>query len=269
MAQGHEAGQADASTDWAPVLGQVNSVLHLAGRHVGDVETFERDIAMTLNLARQAATHGVERFVFLSSIKVNGETTRPGQVFCETDTPEPVDTYGKSKLRIEQALSEIDLPVTIVRVPLVYGPGVRANFRRLINAVERGWPLPLGAVNNRRSLLAVSNLCDFLMRVLDEPGTVRETYVLADGEDVSTTELLQRLGRAMNRPARLFSVAPDLLEGGLRFAGLGNIADRLICDLRVDVGKARALGWTPPISLDEGLIAAVSRRPAGQGLSKT
>lgn len=260
VALGRDAGEADATTDWSTMLGEARCVVHLAGRHVGDQQAFERDIEMTLNLARQAAAHGVERFVFLSSIKVNGEVTGPGRVFREADTPEPIDTYGQAKLRIEQALAELDLPVTIVRAPLVYGPGVSGNFRKLINAVERGWPLPLGAVDNQRSLVAVGNLCDFILHVLDEPAAVGETYVLADGEDVSTAELLRRLARSLDRPSRLFSVAPELLETGLRFAGLGGVADRLIRDLRVDIGKARQLGWQPPLSFDDGL-ATLSRQP--------
>lgn len=262
VARGRDAGAADGTTDWSPMLDGARSVVHLAGRHVGDAQAFEADIEMTLNLARQAAARGVERFVFLSSIKVNGERTAPGQVFTEADTPEPLDLYGQSKLRIEQALAALDLPVTIVRAPLVYGPGVNGNFRKLINAVERGWPLPLGAVENRRSMVAVGNLCDFIMRGLDEPAAAGETYVLADGEDVSMPDLLRRLARAMNRPSRLFSVAPQLLETGLRVAGLGGIADRLICDLRVDIGKARGLGWQPPLSIDDGL-ALVTRQPEG------
>lgn len=260
VALGRDAGVASGKTNWAPLLADAHTVVHLAGRHVGDAETFERDVDMTLNLARQAAERGVARFVFLSSIKVNGEFTEPGHVFSEADAPGPVDTYGQSKLRIEQALRELDLPVTIIRAPLVYGPGVSGNFRKLINAVERGWPLPLGAVDNQRSLVAVGNLCDFIIRVLDEPSALGETYVLADGEDVSTTELLQRLARSLNRPSRLFPVAPVLLEGGLRFAGLGGWADRLICNLRVDTSKARQLGWRPPLSFDDGL-ATVSRQP--------
>jgi len=260
VAMGREAGEADAQTDWSDVLGGVRTVVHLAGRHVGDGPTFERDIEMTLNLARQAEAKGIERFVFLSSIKVNGEITVPGQVFSEADTPGPLDAYGQAKLRIERALGELDLAVTVVRAPLVYGPGVSGNFRRLINAVEQGWPLPLGAVENRRSLVAVGNLCDFLMRVVDEPGAVDETYVLADGEDMSTTELLRRLARSLNKPSRLVPVAPGLIEGGLRLAGLGGWADRLMCDLRVDIGKARALGWVPPLSFDAGL-ATVWRQP--------
>jgi nucleoside-diphosphate-sugar epimerase len=264
VALGREAGAVDGTTDWRPLLGEARSVVHLAGRHVGDAAAFERDIQMTLNLARQAAEQGVERFVFLSSIKVNGERTGPGQVFSETDTPGPLDDYGQSKLRIERALSELDLPVTIVRAPLVYGPGVNGNFRRLIKAVDRGWPLPLGAVENRRSMVAVGNLCDFIMRVLDEPAAAGETYVLADGEDVSIPDLLRRLARAMNRPSRLFPVAPQLLESGLRLAGLGGMADRLVCDLRVDIGKARGLGWAPPLSIDDGLMAAARKTSDGR-----
>ena len=266
VALGRDAGQADDTTDWGPVLGGTRCVVHLAGRHVGDAQAFERDIAMTLNLARQAAAHGVERFVFLSSIKVNGEVTARGRVFCEADAPGPVDTYGQSKLRIERALAELDLPVTIIRAPLVYGPGVNGNFRKLINAVERGWPLPLGAVDNKRSMVAVGNLCDFILRVLDEPDAVGETFVLADGEDVSTADLLRRLARSLNRPSRLFPVAPELLETGLRVAGLGGIADRLIRDLRVDIGKARRLGWQPPLSFDEGLRTLSQHPGEFQGL---
>lgn len=260
VAVGHEAGEADGATDWSAALQGVRSVVHLAGRHVGDAPVFERDAEMTLNLARQAAAHGVERFVFLSSIKVNGERTEPGQAFSEADQPGPTDPYAHSKLRIEQALGELGLPATVVRAPLVYGPGVNGNFRKLIQAVEAGWPLPLAAVRNRRSMVAVGNLCDFIIRVLDEPGAAGETYVLADGEDMSTAELLRRLARSLNRPSRLFPVAPGLVEGGLRLVGLGGVADRLLCDLRIDIGKARRLGWVPPISLDAGL-AAVSRQP--------
>ncbi len=266
VAWGRDAGTAYGATDWTPLLGEGGTVLHLAGRHVGDAQVFERDIEMTLNLARQAAAQRVGRFVFLSSIKVNGETTPPGQAFRETDTPRPLDLYGQSKLRIEQALGGLDLPVTIVRVPLVYGPGVKANFRRLIEAVERGWPLPLAAVDNRRSMLAVGNLCDFLLRVADEPSAVGETYLLADGEDVSIPELLRRLARVMDRPSRLLPVPPRLLEAALRAVGRGGVADRLLGDLRVDIAKVTALGWRPPLSVDEGLAAAV--RPP-QGLSNT
>lgn len=268
VATGREAGAADGNTDWRPVLGRVRSVVHLAGRHVGDAQAFERDIEMTLNLAQQAAALGVKRFVFLSSIKVNGERTGPGQVFRESDTPAPLDHYGQAKLRIERALGGLDLPVTIVRAPLVYGPGVNGNFRKLMTAVEKGWPLPLGAVENQRSLVAVGNLCDFIMRVLDEPAAVGETFVLADGEDVSMPELLRRLARAMNRPSRLFPVAPGLLETGLRAIGFDGVADRLLGDLRVDIGKARGLGWQPPLSFDAGLAAVVGRPvEERQGLS--
>jgi nucleoside-diphosphate-sugar epimerase len=167
---------------------------------------------------------------------------------------------------MERGLRAIDMPTTVVRVPLVYGPGVRGNFRRLIEAVDRGWPLPLAAVDNLRSMLAVGNLCDFLLRVADEPAAAGETYLLADGEDVSMPDLLRRLAAVLGRPSRLFPVPPRLLEAALRVVGQGGAADRLLGDLRVDASRARALGWLPPIALDEGLAAAV--RPA-QGLWNT
>ena len=257
---GREAGQADGKTDWNGPLSGVSTVVHLAGRHSGDAQVFERDVEMTLNFARQAAERGVERFVYVSSIKVHGDRTAPGHAFNEADKPEPQDHYGHAKLKMEQALRAMPLPLTVIRPVLVYGPGVNGNFGRLMEAVERGWPLPFGAVENKRSLVAAGNLCDFIMRVLDEPAAVGETYVLSDGEDLSTAELLRRIARLLNRPSRLVPVSPGLIEGAMRVVGLGGLADRLICDLRVDSGKARALGWVPPLSFDDGL-ALLARSP--------
>ena len=254
-AAGHDAPYADAGIDWRSALTDVQSVVHLAGRHVGDAEVFDRDVAMTLNLGRQAADLGIARFVYLSSIKVNGDNTSPGRAFSEADPPDPQDNYGRAKLRMEQGLAALSLPLTVIRPPLVYGPNGRGNFRSLVRAVERGWPLPLAAVANRRSLLGVGNLAHFVQHVLDEPAAIGETYVVSDGHDVSTPALLHAVAQTLGRPCRLFSMPPQLLESGLRVAGLGHAADRLLGDLRVDIGKARQLGWNPPLSLEQGLAA--------------
>jgi nucleoside-diphosphate-sugar epimerase len=261
-AVGRERPEAHGATDWREALTGISAVVHLAGRHGGGGEVLSRDIETTLNLARQAADQGVQRFVYLSSIKVNGDSTEPGRPFTESDVPAPSDSYSSTKLQIEQGLAALPLPVTVIRPTLVYGPAVNGNFRRLMHAVERGWPLPLGAVDNRRSLVGVGNLCDFIIHVLDEAAAAGETYVVSDGADISTAELLRRLALALNRPSRLFALPPRLVDGGLRLVGLHGTAERLLGDLVVDIGKARRLGWEPPLSLDEGL-AALRLQPGG------
>jgi nucleoside-diphosphate-sugar epimerase len=210
-------------------------------------------------LARQAAAAGVKRFVFLSSVKVNGESGR----YTEADPPAPEDAYGISKHEAEAALRAIaqdtGMDVVIIRPPLVYGPGVRANFLALMRAVSRGIPLPLGAVNNRRSLVALSNLVDFIITCIEHPAAANETFLLSDGEDLSTTDLIRRLAGAMGRPARLLPVPESVLIAGAALLGRRDIAQRLLGTLRVDTSKARQLlGWVPPITVDEGLRLAVA-----------
>jgi nucleoside-diphosphate-sugar epimerase len=217
------------------------------------------NVAGTSAFARQAAAAGVKRFVFLSSVKVNGESGR----YTEADPPAPEDAYGISKHEAEAALRAIakdtGMDVVIIRPPLVYGPGVRANFLALMRAVSRGIPLPLGAVNNRRSLVALGNLVDFIVTCIEHPAAANETFLLSDGEDLSTTDLIRRLAAAMGRPARLLPVPESVLIAGAALLGRRDIARRLLGTLQVDTSKAgQLLGWVPPITVDEGLRLAVA-----------
>jgi UDP-glucose 4-epimerase len=214
----------------------------------------------TLNLARQAAQAGVRRFVFLSSIKVNGEGCE--EPYREGDAACPQDPYAISKWEAEQGLRQIELEtgmdVVILRPPLVYGPGVKANFQRLLAAVDKGWPLPLGAVGNRRSLLYLGNLVDAIQLCLVHPAAAGQTYLVSDGEDVSSPELVRRLARAMGCPARLLPVPPAWLRlaGGL--LGRRAVVERLLGSLVVDSSRIRReLGWSPPFRLDAGLAETV------------
>lgn len=253
-------------TDWSLALKNVSVVIHLAARvHVMREEATDSlplyrqvNAAGTLNLARQAASVGVRRFVFLSSIKVNGEETPVGRPFTEEDIPAPCDPYAISKFEAEQDLrslaAETGMEVVIMRPPLVYGPGVRANFLAMLKWLKKGMPLPLGSINNRRSLLGLDNLIDLIVTCLEHPAAANQTFLVADGEDLSTTELVKRLGDGLGRPARLIPMPDWLLKAGAAAVGKRNIAARLCGSLQVDISKARRLlGWTPPVSLDEGL----------------
>lgn len=265
-------GDIDAGTDWQTALRDVDVVVHLAARvHVlHDVAAdrlgaFRRtNVSGTLNLANQAARAGVGRFVYLSSVKVNGEFTERGQMFSAGSAPDPVDPYGVSKWEAEQGLFQlsrkIGMEVVCIRSPLVYGPGVKANFRAMMRWVHRGVPLPFGSVtDNRRSLVALDNLVSLIATCVDHPRAAQQTFLVSDGEDVSTTELLARLAHAMNVPARLFSVPPALLRTGLGLFGKGDVAQRLLGSLQVNIAHTcDTVDWRPPLSLDEGL-----RRAAG------
>lgn len=261
-----------ANVDFGTLLAGVSTVLHTAARvHVMhdralDPLTAFREIntAGTLSLASQAAAAGVRRFVFVSSIKVNGEATELGHAFCHDDAPRPLDPYGVSKAEAEQGLRELaastGMEVVLVRPPLVYGPGVKANFAAMMRAVQRGLPLPLAcATRNRRSLVALDNLVDLLITCLDHPAAANQTFLASDGEDLSTADLLRRLGQAMGRPARLLPVPNSLLRLGATMLGRSNVAQRLLGNLQLDIAHTRkTLGWTPPITVDEGLRRAVA-----------
>jgi nucleoside-diphosphate-sugar epimerase len=266
-------GDLEPAADWSVALAGISAVVHLAARvHVmadtaaNPLEEFRRvNVQGTLNLARQAAAAGVRRFVFVSSIKVNGEATQPGFPFTADDAPAPLDAYGVSKMEAEQGLREIarqtGMDVVIIRPPLVYGPGVKANFAAMMRWLKRGVPLPLGAIHNQRSLVALDNLVDLIVTCITHPAAANPIFPVSDGEDVSTTGLLRRMGQAMGRPARLIPVPAGLLKLAATVLGKPDVAQRLCGSLPVDIEKTRRLlGWTPPLSLDEGL-----RRAAGGG----
>lgn len=263
----HVEADLDAVTDWGQALIGVNAIVHLAGRvHVmreratDPLQEFRRvNVAGTLNLAQQSAAAGVARFVYMSSVKVHGESGS----YRETDPPAPEDPYGISKHEAEMGLRQIatagGMEVVIIRAPLVYGPGVRANMHALMRAVARGVPLPLGAIRNRRSLVALDNLVDFVLTCLEHPAAANETLLVSDGEDLSTTDLIRRLARAMNRPARLIPVPAPLLLAAAALIGRADMARRLLGTLQVDTSKAkRQLAWSPPVSVDEALRRMVA-----------
>jgi len=259
-----------SQTEWLPALEGVTSVVHCAARaHVmRDTTTdplaeFRRvNVDGTLNLARQAAQGGVKRFVFVSSIGVNGAVTSDVP-FTADDRPAPHSPYAQSKFEAEQGLhrlaEETGLDVVIIRPPLVYGPGAPGNFGALVRAVRRGWPLPLGTVTgNRRSLVAIDNLVDLILTCLVHPAATNQTFLVSDGEDLSTADLLQHLGAAMGRPARLLPVPMRVLALGAKLLGKPEIFQSLCSSLQVDMSKTRdLLGWQPPIGVDEGLKRAV------------
>ncbi len=269
-------GDINADTEWAAALDGCEVVFHLAARvHVmretaADPLAAFREVntAGTLRLARQAAAAGVRRFVFVSSIKVNGESTAPGQPFRPDDTPAPQDPYGVSKSEAETGLRELaaktGMEVVIVRPPLVYGPGVKANFAAMAGAVRMGLPLPLGSVTgNRRSLVAIDNLVDLLAICARHPAAANRTFLVSDGEDLSTADLLRRVAQAMNKPVRLIPLPPAVIAWGGRMLGRQAMVDRLLGNLQVDQSLTCALlNWTPPVKVDNALAGAASAQTA-------
>ena len=263
-----QSGDIDGNTNWEVALADVDVVIHTAARaHVlnDDVadpisEFRSVNVAGTLNLAHQALRAGVTRFVFISSIGVMGiQSSRP---FSEMDNTAPVEPYAVSKLEAEQGLREIAdktaLEVVIVRPPLVYGPDAPGNFGRLIRFVYKGFPLPLGAIVNRRSFVALDNLVDFLFTCLEHPAAANETFHVADGTDISTPELLRKMGDALGKPVRLIPLPSWLLTLLASILGKRAEIERLCGSLQVDAAKAHTmLGWEPPVSLDQGLRKAV------------
>jgi len=261
-------------TDWSAALIGVDAVVHLAARaHVLDAssrDAFEAYRAVNslaaLRLAERAAAAGVRRFVFMSSARVHGARTTDTP-FTESSPLAAEDPYGRSKGEAEIGLAErargTALETVVLRPPLVYGPGARGNFARLVGLVARGVPLPLGAVHNRRSLIGLDNLVDVIVRCLDDPAAAGGTFLVSDGEDLSTPELVRRIARALGRPARLFPLPPSLLRLGGALVGRGDDVVRLLDDFVVDASHiGRTLGWTPPVPLDRGLARAVAARGA-------
>ncbi len=266
-----QVGDLLPNTDWGQALQGVEAVVHCAARvHVMQDDAMdplqayrEVNVSGTDNLARQAAQAGVRRFVFLSSIKVNGEFTEVGKAFTADDVPAPEDPYGVSKHEAEQMLRQIavetGMEVVIIRPPLVYGQGVKANFESMMRWLACGVPLPLAVVtNNRRSLVALDNLVDLIVTCLNHPAAANQTFLVSDGEDLSTADLLRRIGKALGRPARLFYVPNALLKLGATVVNKPGIYQRLCGSLQLDIAKPRQLlDWIPPLSVDEGLRRAV------------
>ncbi|MEO5872342.1 MAG: NAD-dependent epimerase/dehydratase family protein [Gemmatimonadaceae bacterium] len=217
----------------------------------------------TLHLAREAARAGVRRFVFLSSIKVNGERTDPDRPFTASDEAAPADSYGISKHEAERGLRALavqtGMEVVIIRPVLVYGPSVKGNFRSMIGWLQKGVPLPLGAIRNKRSLVALDNLVDLIMVCLRHPAAANQTFLVSDGDDLSTTELLRGVSAAMNKKARLLPVPQSVIEMLARVVGKSDIAQRLCGNLQVDIRKTRELlGWSPPVAVGTALARATS-----------
>ena len=259
-------GDTQESSDWSAVLEGIDSVVHLAARvHLMSdsaqnplAEYRLANVAMTMNLARQSAKAGVKRFVFISTVKVNGENTPFGQPFTADEKPRPVDPYGVSKFEAEKLLlqlaQETDMEVVIIRPVLVYGPGVKANFLLMMRWLQKGVPLPLKALDNRRSLLAIDNLVDLIATCLHHPAAANQVFLASDGEDVSISSLLQRTGAALGKSAWLIPVPTIILKVLARLGGQDAVMQRLCDSLQVDISKTRrVLGWTPPVKMDGAL----------------
>ena len=253
-------------TNWAQAVSGIDAIVHTAARvhqtrdsAADPLAEYRRiNVASTVNLARQAVEAGVRRFVFLSSIKVNGERTLPGRSFTADDVPAPIDPYGISKLEAEHALRELSqefgMEMVIVRPVLIYGPGVKANFLSMMRWIDRGIPLPLGAIPNQRSFVALENLVDLIMTCLHHPAAANQTFLVGDGEDLSTTELLRRTAASMGRRSRLIPVPASALRTVARLLGRGDFAQRLCDSLQVDISKTRELlGWAPPVTVHDAL----------------
>ncbi len=265
-------GDLGAGTDWTDALVGCDAVVHCAARvHVMSEVSQDpaaafriANVAGSVRLARQAIDSGVSRFVYLSSIKVNGERTEPGVPFTEHDTPAPVEPYGASKALAEQQLRALvsgsALELVIIRPPLVYGPGVKANFLSMTRYLARGIPLPFGRVTaNRRTFVALDNLLDLIITTLTHPAAASETFLAGDGEDLSTTELLRRTATALGISGRLVPIPAVVLEAAARVLGRRDLWQRLGGNLQCSIAHAQErLAWRPPVSVDEGLRRAVA-----------
>ena len=263
----HLIDDLNSSTDWSDVLQDVTTVVHLASRvHVMNEETadplfeFRRvNVGGALNLARQSAEAGVRRFVFISSIKANGEVTDLNHPFTADQTPMPSDPYGVSKYEAEIGLrvlsEETGMEVVIIRSPLVYGPGVKANFLSMINWLWQGIPLPLGGITkNRRSFVFIDNLVSIIITCINHPAAANQIFLVSDDEDLSTAGLLERLALALGRPSKLIAIPPTLIVLVAGLVGRADIAQRLCGSLQVDIRKTKdLLGWSPPVTVHEGL----------------
>lgn len=259
-------GDISPITNWLPSLLNVDVVIHTAARvHIIQDsmldplnEYRQANVVSALNLAHQAAQSGIKRFIYISSIKANGEHTSAGSPFFADSTPNPIDPYGVSKLEAEIGLYAIGrktgMEIVCIRPPLVYGPGVKGNFLKMLRYLSQGVPLPIGAITNLRSFVACDNLVDLIITCCDHAAAANQTFLVSDDEDVSTKELFGRLGAALNKPARILSFPPTFLWWGARITGKKNLAHRLFGNLQIDILKTKnLLDWSPPVSMDKGL----------------
>ncbi len=264
-------GNIDGTTDYSSALNGVDVVVHAAARahimrdEVADplAEYRKVNVEGTLNLAKQAVAAGVKRFVYISSIKVNGESTTGLSAFTEVDTAKPEDPYGVSKYEAEEGLrllaQETGLEIVIIRPPLVYGPGVKANFLSLVKLSATELPLPFGSVNNHRSMVYVGNLVSFIIHCIRHPAAANETFLVSDGEDVSLRNLVTYIRLCLGRSPRLLPVPVGLFKLAGALTGKRGVVDRLVGDLQVDSSKARTLlGWVPPFTVEQGIAATVA-----------
>jgi nucleoside-diphosphate-sugar epimerase len=259
-------GDIGPNTDWQKVLEGVDVVVHTAARAhimidtVGDPLSQYRKVNVegALNLARQAAVAKVKRFIFISSIKVNGESTAAGKPFTPDDQPNPADPYGISKWEAELGLQQLaaatGMEVVIIRPPLLYGPGVKANFLSMMRWINDGVPLPLARIDNRRSLVAIDNLVDLIITCIDHPAAANQVFLAGDGDDLSTAELAKCIGKALGKPARLFPFPVSILSLAAGLLGKKSVVQRLTDSLQVDISRAgELLAWKPPVTLDQCL----------------
>lgn len=258
----------DENSNWLPYLTDVKVIIHTAARvhmmkdtSINPLDEYRKvNVEGTLNLARQAVEKGVKRFIFISSVKVNGESTDSfHKAFLPEDKANPIDSYGISKFEAEVGLKEISkttgLEVVIIRPPLVYGPGVKANFHSMMKWIKKGIPLPLGAIKNKRSFVALDNLVDLVVTCIDHPNAKNQTFLVSDGEDLSTTELLRRMAFAMHKKALLIPIPSFCLRMGALLIGKRSLSQRLMGSLQVDIQKTKdLLGWKPIVSVDQALL---------------
>ena len=263
-------GDLDPSNSWNDSFENVQVVIHTAARvhimkdpELDPITEYRRvNVDGTLKLAQEAAMAGVKRFIFLSSIKVNGESTLLNQPFTEMDEPHPIDPYGITKYETENALFELSketgMEVVCIRPPLVYGPGVRANFLNMMKWLHKGIPLPFGAINNKRSLVSVDNLASLILTCIKHPKAANEVFLAGDNESLSTSELLIRVAACMDKSTFLIPISERVIETSLNLIGKSDIAVRLCSSLQVDISKSKSvLDWTPPMGVDQGLKKVV------------
>ena len=259
-------GNITYETNWYSALENVDCVIHLAARvhdtqhKISETLSEYRDINVegTLNLARQSANAGVRRFIFISTIKVNGDETFPGHPFTENDIPNPTDPYSLSKYEAELGLRKIadnsGMDVVIIRPPLVYGPGVKANFQKMMRSIMMGFPLPFGAIHNKRSMVALDNLVDLIVTCIDHSEATNQTFLVSDDDDLSTTDLLERMSNLLGKPSRLIRVSPYFLKLGAKLIRKEEYTQRLLASLQVDISSTRRkLDWKPVCTVDEEL----------------